>query len=249
MIIYKIQNNINGKIYIGLTTKALSERIAEHIAENKSYIQKALNKYGIQSFDISVIDSAESRDVLCEKEQYWIRHYDCKAHKGYNLTDGGDGLINPVSSVREQISNTLKQNQSRYGYNKRGTGTIKSKETKQKLSESLKQVLSSPEIRKKMSDAGKGKVISEETKRKISEAKKGKKRKDAHLFSERALAYAGKPDYVNPMKGKKRPDLAERNKKNKGRKANFKDPLERARKISETRKKKYQLKKRGETKQ
>jgi predicted GIY-YIG superfamily endonuclease len=47
MIIYKIQNNINGKIYIDLTTKDLSRRIAEHIAENKSYIQKALNKYGI----------------------------------------------------------------------------------------------------------------------------------------------------------------------------------------------------------
>jgi len=48
MIIYKIKNNINGKVYIGLTTKDVSKRISEHIAENKSYIQKALNKYGLQ---------------------------------------------------------------------------------------------------------------------------------------------------------------------------------------------------------
>ena len=67
MIIYKIENKINGKIYIGLTTKDLSHRIAEHIRENKSYIQKALDKYGLESFAISIIDYADSIEVLKEK--------------------------------------------------------------------------------------------------------------------------------------------------------------------------------------
>ena len=64
MIIYKIENNINGKIYIGLTTKDQCKRIAQHVIENKSYIQKALNKYGLQSFSISVIDEADSKEVF-----------------------------------------------------------------------------------------------------------------------------------------------------------------------------------------
>lgn len=171
MIIYKIQNNINGKIYIGLTTKDLSRRIAEHIAENKSYIQKALNKYGVQSFSIAVIDSAESREALCEKEQYWIRHYDCKAHKGYNLTDGGDGLINPSKSVRKKISKTLKKN---HVPTKGFSGRKHSQETKDKISKILKVSLNKPKVKKKMSESRKGRVTSEETKQKISAANKGK---------------------------------------------------------------------------
>ena len=103
MIIYKILNKVNGKIYVGLTTKDLSRRIAEHIKENKSYIQKALNKYGLESFDISVIDHAEFRDTLCEKEKYWIQQFNSKSPNGYNLTDGGDGLINPTEETKKKI--------------------------------------------------------------------------------------------------------------------------------------------------
>ena len=69
MIIYKIENKINFKIYIGLTTKDLSQRISSHIKENKFYIQKALNKYGLQSLNITIIDCAQDRKILLEKEK------------------------------------------------------------------------------------------------------------------------------------------------------------------------------------
>jgi group I intron endonuclease len=91
MIIYKIQNKIDGKIYIGQTKKQLSRRIAEHILFD-SYIGKALRKYGIQSFEISVIDEAADRETLNDKELFWICFYDCKYPNGYNFTDGGDGI-------------------------------------------------------------------------------------------------------------------------------------------------------------
>lgn len=215
MIIYKIENSINGKIYVGLTTKSLSNRIAGHIAENKSYVQKALNKYGIQSFRIAVIDSAESREVLCEKEKYWIQHYDCKAPNGYNLTDGGDGLINPSKSVRKAISKKvsiiMQGNQYR-------TGIPHSEATKKKISDTLKIVMNDPRVKAKLSLSHQGQIITEDQKKKISLANKGRKRKDAHLFSERILKHTRSEGYVNPMKGKKRPDLSERNRLNKGRK-------------------------------
>jgi group I intron endonuclease len=172
MIIYKIKNNVNGKIYIGLTTKDLSKRIAEHVVENKSYIQKALNKYGIQAFTISVIDSAESRDILCEKEKYWIQHYDCKAHKGYNLTDGGDGLINPCRSVRKRIGKAVSI--SLIG-NQRRKGVHHTVESKKAISDG---VLNSE--KKKKGDAnrrGKKTVpCTEKRKQQISAANKGKRK-------------------------------------------------------------------------
>lgn len=233
MIIYKIRNKINKKIYIGLTTKDLSKRIAEHVSENKSYIQKALNKYGLQSFAVTIIDSAESRAVLCEKERYWIQHYNCKAPNGYNLTDGGDGLINPSKVVRNKISNTLKE---KHIITKGFAGRNHSAESRKAISEGL---LNSKK-RKKYNESRLGKKIkpfTEEHKRNIGLANKGNKRPD---LSEMNKARTTRTDYVNPMKGKKRPDLSERNKLCKGKPRIFSNPEERARKISESRKgKKY----------
>ena len=213
MIIYKIVNNINNKIYIGLTTKDLSRRIAEHIRENKSYIQKALNKYGLESFTISVIDHAESKEILKEKEKYWIKFYNCKSPNGYNLTDGGDGLINPTQEVRDKISNTLMGHDATSGF----TGHNHSKESLEKMSESLKVTMNKPEVKEKLSKANKDKPMKEATKKKISKSKKGKKRTDI-VWNKNKKMKDINPNYINPMQGKKRPDLAELNKSRIGTK-------------------------------
>jgi group I intron endonuclease len=92
MIIYKIENKINGKIYIGQTKRNLSKRISEHIGKDKmSIIGKALIKYGLQSFIVSIIDYAKNGETLSEKEKYWIKFYNSIAPDGYNLTEGGEG--------------------------------------------------------------------------------------------------------------------------------------------------------------
>jgi group I intron endonuclease len=234
MIIYKIENNINRKIYIGLTTKDLSRRISEHVAENKSCIQKALNKYGIQSFTISVIDHAESRDILCEKEKYWINYYDCKVPNGYNLTDGGDGLINPTSEVRMSISNTLKKHYQEHPATAGFSNHSHSTKSRKKISQSLKIALSDSEIRSKLSKANKGIKKSESHKRKIGEANKGKLK--GRVPWNKGLKMIGRdPNYVNSMQGKKRPDLSERNRLGGGKKKVFSNPVERAQKISKSR--------------
>lgn len=91
MIVYKIQNKINGKIYIGITKKSINERIKEHFITN-SLIGKALRKYGSQCFDITIITHDNNWTTLCDKEMEYICFYDSKYPNGYNLTDGGDGI-------------------------------------------------------------------------------------------------------------------------------------------------------------
>ena len=105
MIIYKIQNKINGKIYIGQTKNSVTHRVRTHCHRN-SYIGHALRKYGIESFEISVIDSAKDRKILSEKEMYWIQFYDSKDPNGYNLTSGGDGLFEPSEETRLKMRNS-----------------------------------------------------------------------------------------------------------------------------------------------
>lgn len=92
MIIYKITNKINGKIYIGQTTHSIEKRWKEHCRDNDGCsIHNAIRKYGKENFTVEQIDVVCDRDELNKKEQYWIKFYDSmNKEKGYNLTSGGD---------------------------------------------------------------------------------------------------------------------------------------------------------------
>lgn len=50
MIIYKIYNDVNSKLYIGQTTKSLEERINGHhssmIGGQDTHLYRAMRKYG-----------------------------------------------------------------------------------------------------------------------------------------------------------------------------------------------------------
>lgn len=101
--IYKITNLINGKIYVGQTTKSLKERFQKHCwgtTEKDSYhlnmaIKKAIKKYGKENFTIELIEEVETIK-LDEREVYWISYYD-SYNKGYNCTKGGqNGATRPT---------------------------------------------------------------------------------------------------------------------------------------------------------
>lgn len=97
--IYKIINDINGKIYIGKTEQFNpNHRWKEHLREYKKErcekrpIYEAMKKYGVEHFHFEVIEETDNSE---EREKYWInelRTYigfdDCN---GYNATLGGDG--------------------------------------------------------------------------------------------------------------------------------------------------------------
>ena len=87
MIIYRITNKLDGKTYIGQTRKTLAERIKAHIY-GKSRIGKAIVELGINNFDISVIDNAETENELDELEKFWIAFYNSQEN-GYNVLSGG----------------------------------------------------------------------------------------------------------------------------------------------------------------
>lgn len=91
--IYKITNNINGKVYIGQTIKTVEKRFRQHINNsNKPYfsqiiLYKAMNKYGIENFSVEKIEEIDN-SLLDEREKYWIAYYNSYLD-GYNSTLGG----------------------------------------------------------------------------------------------------------------------------------------------------------------
>ena len=93
-IVYCLENIINNKRYIGITTRTLQKRFDEHCKAD-SYVGKAIRKYGAENFRKYVLDQADSHEELCNLESYYIEKYDTY-HQGYNLTLGGDGVMRNI---------------------------------------------------------------------------------------------------------------------------------------------------------
>lgn len=93
--IYKIENSLNNKIYIGQSTnvfKRWGSHISDSFNENsKDYdmvIHKAFRKYKLNNFIFSIIEECKQED-LNEREIYWIDFYNSYSN-GYNASKGGD---------------------------------------------------------------------------------------------------------------------------------------------------------------
>ena len=116
--IYKIENLINGKIYIGqsknikrrwITHKAIINTTSKRLQklwDNPLYA--AFRKYGTKNFSFSVIEEC-SPEKLNELEIYYIKKYHTYIKdplcNGYNATPGGEG---GKSLTNEEINLILK---------------------------------------------------------------------------------------------------------------------------------------------
>lgn len=125
-IIYKIENLINSKVYIGQTIQkgGFKDRYSGNNINNpiewvynfhsrtyersdthcNEHLLNSMNKYGIDSFKVvEVFDVAFSEDELNTKEKCWISVYKSNNPKyGYNSTNGGDSFkFSDDSKVRD----------------------------------------------------------------------------------------------------------------------------------------------------
>lgn len=100
MYVYKITNRINGKQYIGKTTRTIEQRFKDHMAtlQSGTKISNAVAKYGKAEFVVEQIDVAQSLEELNQKERYWI----ATLRPEYNMTDGGDGVYSSEQLMGEK---------------------------------------------------------------------------------------------------------------------------------------------------
>ena len=86
--IYKIENLINHKIYIGQSIE-IERRFQKHLNANDDFlIHKALRKYGKVSFSFQILEECKLAE-LDEREQFWINYYNSLIPNGYNMIQGG----------------------------------------------------------------------------------------------------------------------------------------------------------------
>lgn len=96
MIVYKITNTVNNKVYIGQTVGTLKRRMTNHKSainskRNKhTLLHMAFIEYGIENFNIEEIEKCNNIDELNNREIYWIKQYNSTNREfGYNFTRGG----------------------------------------------------------------------------------------------------------------------------------------------------------------
>lgn len=120
--IYKIENKINGKIYIGQSVDVF-RRLKKHLwdinKDNNTYLARALNRYGIENFTYEIIEIC-SPEELDEKEINYIKQYHSYVNDpdggGYNLNTGGGSNRgwSPTKETREKFAEMNKGGKSHF---------------------------------------------------------------------------------------------------------------------------------------
>ena len=111
MLIYKITNTINSKVYIGQTTKTLEERKNNYFNEykwnnNPRPIILAMRKYGFENFIFEIVeDGIIDKKELDNKERYYITevYRSLVNENGYNVERGGSSYGKHTEETRHKI--------------------------------------------------------------------------------------------------------------------------------------------------
>lgn len=201
-VIYCIKNLMNGKLYIGQTSKTLERRLRIHITDAKRHRMKigsVLQEFGVENFEGGVVEfvyadtSDELERLLDEREIYWIKELNSREN-GYNDTDGGKGCPGRATAEETRakiaLANMAENNgmfgtkwseekresmrELMLGPNNHNYGKPLSDEVKAKLSDALRGRVISTETREQISATLTGIKRSEETRKKMSEARQGK---------------------------------------------------------------------------
>ena len=143
---YQHKNKINGKVYIGITSREPEKRWGINGSNYKSspHFYSAIQKYGWDNFEHNILFENLTKEQACEKEQELIKYFNSTNREfGYNSTSGGEAFsLN--EDTRKKMSISMLGNKNGLGYP------------------------CSEEKKSKISNAQKGRQLTEDHKEKLS---------------------------------------------------------------------------------
>jgi len=114
-LVYVARCLVNGKLYVGVTSRGLRERRRKHVeralAGSRLCFHQALRKYGPENFEWREDATELLWKDACEREQVLIAELGTTDRaRGYNVTEGGEGTLGmPLpEEARRRVSATLK---------------------------------------------------------------------------------------------------------------------------------------------
>lgn len=210
-VIYCVTNSVNGKRYVGQTIQTLNARWRLHKTSGACrLLRRAIDKYGESSFDICVLEPANSKTELDLAEIEWIfKMNTLDPSVGYNLKDGGSSRRYSIASkqkMSDSAKSRLSSEESRSELSARRKaqcnadgqrekmahfeGHEHSAESKLRISDTLKKTFSSTEMREKLSNSKKLLWQSEEYRLKVTAARRGLKHSQETIEKMRSVKTA-----------------------------------------------------------
>jgi group I intron endonuclease len=203
MFVYLITNTINGKRYAGQTSASIAQRWRQHKSDaqtgNPKHLYQAMRLYGVDNFAIEPLLVVHTKQDLDFYEAELIQGLDLRnPDKGYNLTDGGEGVhgFRHSEETKRRMSEDVKAKGIKPPSRKGAKQPSLTEEQRKNMSDSQKGKKKPPlseEHKKKLSLINSGKTLSEEHKRKISESHLGIKPSQDTLDKLR-LSHLGRKD-------------------------------------------------------
>ena len=101
--VYCHTNKANGKRYVGITGKALSERWRNGEGyRNNDYFYRAITKYGWNGFTHKILASFSREEDALKMEEELISEWNtCNPEYGYNILSGGN--LNSEENIKKLI--------------------------------------------------------------------------------------------------------------------------------------------------
>jgi hypothetical protein len=125
--------------YMGRFQDHISEAICNTKKKQCTYLNNAIRLYGKEAFHCELLTTCP-KEELDTQEQHHIDEYKSLYPIGYNLTCGGKVFKN-------METNDVEKTNPIHPPKKRGGCTSRSKETRAKMTERLKEVMGTPEAR------------------------------------------------------------------------------------------------------
>ena len=125
--------------YMGRFHDHISEAVCNTKKKQCTYLNNAIRLYGKEAFQCELLMACPKQELDIQ-EEYHIKEYKSQYPDGYNLTRGGKVFKNMETNDVEKTSPI-------HPPKKRGGCTSRSKETRAKMTERLKEVMGTPEAR------------------------------------------------------------------------------------------------------
>ena len=134
--------------------------------EKCTYFWRAIQKYGWENFESSILESDLTGEEAKNREEFYICSYDStNREKGYNLKEKDSNVYS--EETRKKLSRSM-------------TGMHHSKETREKLRQANLGKKLPEEVKKKIGISNRGRKMSEYNKKKLREANLGRKLSKEH---------------------------------------------------------------------